>query len=54
VLDESLKQFWKQTAGEILVVYEPVGITNVGVGITLVNGNPIVEMDYAATPKDHL
>jgi len=54
VLDESLKQFRKQTEGEILVVYEPEGITNVGVGITLIKGSPIVEMDYTATPKDHL
>jgi hypothetical protein len=54
MLDESLKQFWKQTEGEILVVYEPQGITNVGVGITLINGSPIVELDYAATPKNHL
>ncbi len=54
MLDESLKQFWKQTEGEILVVYQPEGITNVGVGITLKNGSPIVEMDYAATPKDHV
>ncbi len=52
MLDESLKQFWKQTEGEILVVYEPEGITNVGVGITLKNGNPIVELDYAATPRE--
>ena len=54
MLDESLKEFWKQKSGEILVVYPPEGTTNVGVGITLVNGNPIVEMDYATTPKDKL
>lgn len=54
MLDERLKQFWKQKSGEILVVYRREGTTNVGVGITLVNGNPIVEMDYAATPKDKL
>ena len=52
VLDESLKRFWKQGSGEILVVYPPEGVTNVGVGIRFINGSPSVEMDYAETPKD--
>jgi hypothetical protein len=35
------------------MVYEPEGNTYVGVGITLVNGTPVVEMDFAAKPKDN-
>jgi hypothetical protein len=52
LLDESLKTFWTQTDGEILMVYEPEGNTYVAVGITLVNGTPVVEMDFAAKPKE--
>jgi hypothetical protein len=46
VVEECLKQFWKQTDGEILVVYPPEGSTYTGVGITLTNGVPTVEMDF--------
>jgi len=46
VVDESLKQFWKQNDGEILVVYPPQGSTYMGVGITLTGGDPLVEMDF--------
>ena len=46
VVDESLKQFWKQDDGEILVVYPPQGSTYMGVGITLTGGDPLVEMDF--------
>jgi hypothetical protein len=52
VLEESLKRLLKQRSGEILVVYPPKGVTNVGVGIRFINGSPSVEVDYAETPKD--
>jgi hypothetical protein len=51
VLDESLKEFWKQSDGEILVVFPPEGSTYAGVGITLTNGNPTVDMDFAVSPR---
>ena len=50
VLDQSLKEFWKQSEGEIVVVYPPEGITNVGVGIRFINSVPSVEVDYEMTP----
>jgi hypothetical protein len=51
VIVESLKEFWKQKDGEILVVCPPQGSTYVGVGITLTNGNPLVEMDFTVSTK---
>ena len=53
VLDDSLKEFWKQSKGEIVVVYPPEGITNVGVGIRFINGLPSVELDLGMTPPDN-
>jgi hypothetical protein len=50
-INESLTQFWKQTNGEILVIYPPQGTMYIDVGMTLSNGSLLVEMDFANKPK---
>ena len=52
VIDETLKQFWKQASGEIMVIYPPKDTTYVGVGITLNRGQFLVEEDFTTKPKD--
>ncbi len=50
VLDAAFKDFLKQKAGEVLVVFPPDGSTYMGVGAKIVNGTPSVEMDFTNKP----